>query len=96
MRIRKIMGLLDLFRSKESQFRHQIRSGYNECVKNVLKKGKLDDTMYQGLLVQGAIGSFYQTIKKDSTLWLIANQIGIDSDRIIEEERDRAIRKYLK
>lgn len=90
------MGLLDLFRSKEAKFRHQIRSGYNECVKNALKKRGLDDPMFQGLLVQSAIGSYYQTIKKDSILWLIAEQNGIDSDRIIEEERDRAIRKYLK
>lgn len=97
------MGVFDLFRrllgkSDDEKFRLKIRTGFDECVKDVLKDNRdmLNDPLFGGLMVETAIASFYQSIKGDSTLWLIANQTGIDFDQIVDEERDRAIRKYLK
>ena len=96
----KIMGIFDLFKRKSDgeKLRLKIRTGFDECVKDVLKEHRdvLNDPLFGGLMVEAAIASFYQSIKEDSVLWLIADQIGIDYDQIVDEERDRAIRKYLK
>ena len=94
------MGLLDSFRKKrdEVNIRLKIRAGFDESIKDVLKMNKniLNDPLFGGLMIETAIASFYQSIKGNSTLWLIAEQIGLDFDQIVDEERDRAIRKYLK
>ena len=94
------MGLFDLFRGKSNneKFRIKIRKGFDECVKDTLKGSRdlMNDPLFGGLMVEAAIVSFYKSIKEDGALWLIAHQMGVDFYQIIDEERDRAICKYLK
>lgn len=94
------MALWNFFKkekSKEDKFREQIRSGFDESVKNAVNGNRdlINDPLFGGMLVQGAIGNYYQSMKSDSMLWLLANQIGLDYDKILEDECNRALKKYL-
>ncbi|MCR4798984.1 MAG: hypothetical protein K5860_00575 [Bacteroidales bacterium] len=90
--------MFGLFKSKEDKFRERIRKEFDNTIKEIEQKNKdmINDPMFGGLLVEGAIGTLYQSLKEDSMLWLLAEQLGLDYDKIIEEECRIAIKKYLK
>lgn len=49
-----------------------------------------------GMIVESAIGSFYQSLKQESALALMCGQFGLDYDSLHKEECQRALKKYLK
>lgn len=82
------MGLFDLFRRSESdEIRHQIRTRFDDIVKDVLRETN-GDPILGGIMVQNAILSLYRALKETPGLRGVY--------QIIEEEKDRALRKYLR
>lgn len=91
------MGLFGLFKSKKEKFRDKVRSCFDESVKKVIRKyGNIKkDPLFGGMMVQAAIGSVYQTLKSDPKLYLLGIMSDFDPLEIIDEERERALNKYL-
>lgn len=82
------MGLFDLFkRSEADEIRNQIRARFDDIVKDVLRETN-GDPILGGIMVQNAIFSLYRALKETPGLRGVY--------QIIEEEKDRALRKYLK
>lgn len=82
------MGLFDLFRRSESdEIRHQIRTRFDDIVKDVLRETN-GDPILGGIMVQNAILSLYRALEETPGLRGVY--------QIIEEEKDRALRKYLR
>ena len=92
-----IMGLFGLFKSKEEKFRSHDRACFDESVKNEIKeKGyAVKDPLFGGMMVQAAIGSVCQKIDQDHKLHLFALKSDINPQKIVEEECNRALSKYL-
>lgn len=92
-----IMGFFDLFggRSKEEQIRSKIREGFDKIVRDALRDAGGDPVM-GGMMVHTAIYSFYNSMKDNYGLKIAVGQEGVNYDRIVDEERDRALRKYLR
>ena len=82
----------------EQSLREQIREGFDNCVCHAVKDHveTQEDPIFCGMLVQGAIGAYYQSLKEEETLSTLASIIGVDYDKMIEEECLRALNKYLK
>lgn len=90
------MGLFGLFKSKEEKFRSHVRACFDECVKNAIKKkGSVKDPLFDGMKVEIAIALVYKTMINDPKLFLVALKSDLDTIKIVEEERDRALSKYL-
>lgn len=91
------MGLFGLFKSKEEKFRTHVRDCFDESVKDVIKEHRdtIKDPFFGGMMVQAAIGSVYQSLKNDPKLSLFANMSNFNPYEIIEEECQRALKKYL-
>ena len=90
------MGLFDFFKSNEDKIRSKIRKGFDDSVKHAVRNSEFKDDLFLGLLVQAAIGNFYQSMKGSSELWLLANHLGVDYDSILEDECKSALHNYLK
>lgn len=91
------MGLFGFFKSKEERFRIHVRACFDESVKNVIKeKGDtVKHPLFGGMMIQTAIGSIYQTMKDDPTLYTFSLKTDFDPYQILEEEYKRAMNKYL-
>ena len=91
------MGLFGFFKSKEEKFRSHVRACFDESVKNVCKeKGDaIKDPLFGGMMIQTAIGSVYQKMINDPKLHLFALKSSFDPIKIVEEECNRALSKYL-
>lgn len=94
------MNIFNLFRKQTPQerFRTSIRKGIDRIVKNVIKEHK-DDPLFGGLYLQISITSYFDNIKNSNSYSVLALMSTIsgtwDADTILEEERLRAINKYL-
>ena len=83
------MGLFDLFggRSEADKIRNQIRARFDDIVRDSLRDSG-GDPFLGGMMVEGAIYSLYRALKETPGLGGVS--------QIIEEEKDRALRKYLR
>ena len=81
--------------SNEESLRQKIRDGFDDSVKDALRETGLNDPLFGGLIVESAIGSFYQSMKDEPILKLISDKLGLDYDSLLEEELKRALNKYL-
>lgn len=83
------MGLFDLFggRSEADKIRSQIRGRFDAIVKDALRETN-GDPFLGGMMVENAIYSLYRALKETPGLGGVS--------QIIEEEKDRALRKYLR
>lgn len=92
------MGFLDFFKrtkSAEEIFRMNIRDAFKQCVADT-KPHMIGDKMMDGLLVQAAIGSTYQSLKNASEMQVVGLMAqGWMPETIIEEELQRVLKKYL-
>ena len=84
------MGLFGLFKSKEEKFRSHVRACFDESVKNIIKeKGyAVKDSLFGGMMV-------YQKMINDPKLHLFALKSDFNPQKIVEEECNRALSKYL-
>lgn len=74
--------------------RDYIRSGFDDSVKQK-EQAALEIGPMAGLMIQAVLVDYYQNVKSDYKLRKIAEQSGIDFDAILEDEKIRAINKYL-
>ena len=82
----------------EAHIRSSIRKGLEEhMTKTMQKHGDLmNDPFTGGLMVEAAIGTYFQSIRKQNVLYVIASHFGIDLDSVLDDEINRAQSKYLK
>lgn len=93
------MSIFDIFRpTPEQKMRKSIRRGVEAAVKNAVRESG-NDAFFSGMMVQAAIATYFDSIKKSgefSALALMSQISGKwDAYRILEEEEKRAINKYL-
>lgn len=84
-----------LFKSDSDKIRQKIHEGFEDVVKNTVKHSKINDPVLLGLMVQAAIGSFYQGMKGDATMLALCYAKGIDYASILEDECKKTLNKYL-
>ena len=60
-----------------------------------IKGDAVKDPLFGGMMIQTAIGSVYQTMINDHKLHLFALKSNFDPIKIVEEECQRALNKYL-
>lgn len=98
------MRLFDFLKndSTEMKIRRKLASAFDDAVNDVVtsseSKGLIDNPMFGGLLVQGAIGNLYQSLKNGdeaSMLSLMCSREGLDYHTILDEECNKALDKYL-
>lgn len=83
--------------SNEGKVRQMIRNGFEDYVRKYANDNAdiLSDPMVGGIMLQGAVGSYYQSLKKEQNLHVLASKMGIDIDAILDEECQRVLNKYL-
>lgn len=98
-----IMGIFKNWRHKklslEEQMRLRFRDEFDDCVKSkTVRSGKTGNSTTDGLLVYSAISITYKTLKENkqfqalSALTILQN--GFDPGQILDEELNRALKKY--
>ena len=82
----------------EAHIRSKIRKGLEEhMAKTMQKHGDLmNDPFTGGLMVEAAIGSYFQALRKQNVLYVIASHFGVNLDDVLDEESSRALSRYLK
>lgn len=82
----------------EAHIRSTIRKGLEEhMAKTMQEHGDLmNDPFTGGLMVEAAIGSYFQSLRKQNALYVIASHFGVNLDGVLDEESSRALSKYLK
>lgn len=97
------MGIFEKWRRKklslEEQMRLKFRDEFDDCVKSkTVRSGKTGNSFSDGLLVYGAIGITYKTLKDDKRFQALSAltilQYGFDLGQILDEELHRALEKY--
>lgn len=90
--------MFNFFKKKkpEDVFRKRVRDGFDESVKNV-KHRLIGDPMMDGMLVQSAIANFAKAMKESPEIMIIGlGAKGWMPEIIIDEELQRALKKYIK
>lgn len=89
--------MFNFFKKKtpEDVFRESVRKGFDKAVKDVIPT-LMNDPMMDGLMVQAAIANFYQSMKNSSEIQVIGlTAKGWIPEKILEEECNHALKKYL-
>lgn len=92
------MGIFDIFRKKtpEQKFREKVRDAFEESVRDA-KKQLMNNPMFDGLLIEAAIGNTRKAlleVPELQVLGLMAN--GWIPEEVIDQECNRCLNKYLK
>ena len=89
--------MFSFFKKKkpEDAFRDSVRKGFDDSVKEVIPS-LMNNPMTDGLMVEAAIANFYQAMKNSAEIQII----GLSAkdwipEEILEEECNRALKKYL-
>lgn len=82
----------------KAHIRSTIRKGLEDhMAKTMQEHGDLmNDPFTGGLMVEAAIGTYFNSLKNQNALYIIASHFGVDLDSILDEETKRALSKYLK
>ena len=91
------MGLFDFFKSDEQKLRSKIRSLFDDCVKKEKRENRemIKNPLLGGMMIQAAIESLYTSLKENPA-FILAGLYGGGPNKILEEEYERALKKYLK
>ena len=83
-------------KSPEEKFRKKVRKGFEDSVKDVMPK-LMNEPLSDGLMVQAAISTFYNAMRQSPELQVIGLLAqGWIPEAILDEELNRAMKKYLK
>ncbi|MBD5360517.1 MAG: hypothetical protein HDR87_07380 [Bacteroides sp.] len=83
-------------KSPEEKFRKKVRKGFEASVKDVMPK-LMNEPLSDGLMVQAAISTFYNAMRQSPELQVIGLLAqGWIPEAILDEELNRAMKKYLK
>lgn len=90
------MGLFDVFRTNDSEtkLRRRLEAEFENCVQTALNK-RIGEPMLDAMLVQAAVGSFYQSMKDAKELETFCIMEGLDYQEILSEECTKVLNKYL-
>lgn len=83
---------------KEAHIRSTIRKALEAHMEKTMQEygDVMKDPFAGGMMVELAISTYFQSVKKQNILYLITSQYGIDLDSVLDEERNRALGIYLK
>lgn len=90
------MGLSDLFRKKTHSdfFREEIEKTYRNAVATAIKQCGGNEFI-AGVLIQSAIASTYDTLKRDKKLLLISGLTEMEYKMLMENICKEMLDKYL-
>lgn len=91
------MGLFDAFRKQTPE--EQLRNTLSETFEKIVRDAKIDaggDPIMGGILIEVAIGKMYNSLKQNSGIINLCTQQGLNYQRILDEEREKARRRHLR
>lgn len=90
------MGLFSIFKKKspEEVFRKKVRKAFESSVKDA-KSQLMGDPMFDGMIVQAAIGTMRQSLLNVPELQILGLTQSWSPEMIIDEECKRVLAKYL-
>lgn len=93
------MGLFDFSKKKpktpEEVFRERIKSSFESSARLALSE-RTGDALFDGMLMESAIGNLYQQLRSDEALLAISVLQDFNMQQILDEEYNRVKYKYLK
>lgn len=92
------MGIFCIFRKRtlEDKFRRKVRKAFRTSVKDV-KSQLTGNSLTDGLMVEAAVGNMRRALLSTPELLIIGiMQDSFVPEKIIDEECNRIMRKYLK
>ncbi len=81
--------------SVETTIRKKLESSFDESVRDAIRELGSNDPLFGGLMVQAAIGHLYQALKSSRELESVCDLNGLDYQSILEDECNKALKKYL-
>lgn len=81
--------------SVETTIRSKIASSFDDAVRDAIRDLGSKDPLFGGLMVQAAIGHLYQALKNSSELETLCDLKGLNYQSILEDECNKALKKYL-
>lgn len=82
-------------KTSEQAIREQLRDTFDDNVKFVFEDCTSRDPLLDGLRVEAAIATVYQTLKGEPVLSHLCSFQGIDYNKILDEECTKALKRYL-
>ena len=91
------MGFLGLFKSKKEKFRIIVRACFNDEIKETTKlyRNKISEPLFHTMIIQ-SIESCYQLLINHPNLPYYTATSNFNPYMVIEEEKTKALEKYLK
>lgn len=90
------MRLFNIFKKKstEEMFREKIRNAFENSVRDT-KKHLNGDMLFDGLMVQAAIGNMRKALLEAPEIQILGLSQNWSPEKIIDEECQRVMSKYL-
>ncbi len=91
------MGFFDAFRKQTptEQLRKEVAKYFNKIAEDAIRDAAGDPFM-AGMMIEMSIGKLYQELEQNYQLASICANGGINYKVLLEEERQRARKKYLR
>ena len=92
---REIMKLFSFFKKKstEETLRERLHDYFEDRVKFALKNGT-GNPMFDGMMIQASVGSFYQEMKKNKELEYFCYIKDLDYQTILQNEYTKVLNKF--
>ena len=91
------MGFFDAFRKQTptEQLRKEVAKYFNKVAEDAIRDAAGDPFM-AGMMIEMSIGKLYRDLEQNNQIASICAQEGINYKVLLEEERQRARKKYLR
>lgn len=91
------MGFFDAFRKQTptEQLRKEVAKYFNKVAEDAIRDAAGDPFM-AGMMIEVSIGELYKELEQNNQIASICAQEGINYKVLLEEERQRARKKYLR
>lgn len=91
------MGFFDAFRKQTptEQLRKEVAKYFNKVAEDAIRDAAGDSFM-AGMMIEVSIGELYKELEQNNQIASICAQEGINYKVLLEEERQRARKKYLR
>ena len=91
------MGFFDAFRKQTptEQLRKEVAKYFNKVAEAAIRDAAGDPFM-AGMMIEMSIGKLYRELEQNNQIASICAQEGINYKVLLEEERQRARKKYLR
>ena len=87
-----------VYNKHEEQIRTSIRKGFEQHMAHTIRNHGdiMKDPLMGGLMVEAAITTYFESLRKQDALYVIASNFDIDLDSVLDDECDRVLKKYIK